>query len=185
MTDEEKRLRRAERRKARKEAEKSKKSTRIAVVREEEEEPVKKRKKKVEAPKSDGRYENGEYVPEPKNLSALKKYVTTYFRAVKWKNRDNDFNFPGTPIHISGFKVEKNKEIKSVDISFTAKIITDKVSLEKPIQKKYTLDNHKQVRTDIINVFREAKRNDFIKENSVDVKKLVRRGWTKTQNSNS
>ena len=137
-------------------------------------EPVKP-KKKAEPKK----YPNGEYVPEPKNLTQLKSYVTTYFRAMKWKNREGDFTFPDSNVHIRDFKLAKLREEKAIKIEFKAVILTKKVMLAKNIEKIYTIANHKQVRTDIINVFREVKNTKLAKGDTVKEKELLKRGWCK------
>jgi len=137
-------------------------------------EPVK-TKKKAEPKK----YPNGEYVPEPKNLTQLKSYVTTYFRAMKWKNREGDFTFPDSNVHIRDFKLTKLREEKAIKIEFKAVILTKKVMLAKNIEKIYTIANHKQVRTDIINVFREVKNTKLVKGDTVKEKELLKRGWCK------
>ena len=207
MTEEEKKARRAERRKARKAAAaaesaptKTKKSKRerksktekateepgviinvhevskeiaerkITVIREPEK-PVKKA-----APK---KYPNGEYVPEPKNLTQLKQYVTTYFRAMKWKSREGDYTFPDSIVHIRDFKLTKLKEEKAIRIDFQAVIVSPKNMLAKSITKTYTLANHKEVRSDIINVYREVKNTNLIRGDTVKTRELVKRGWCK------
>lgn len=137
-------------------------------------EPVKP-KKKAEPKK----YPNGEYVPEPKNLTQLKSYVTTYFRAMKWKNREGDFTFPDSNVHIRDFKLTKLREEKAIKIEFKAVILTKKVMLAKNIEKIYTIANHKQVRADIINVFREVKNTKLVKGDTVKEKELLKRGWCK------
>lgn len=137
-------------------------------------EPVKP-KKKAEPKK----YPNGEYVPEPKNFTQLKKYVTTYFRAMKWKNRDGDYTFPDSNVHIRDFKLTKMKEEKAIRVEFKAVILTPKTMLAKNISKDYTLDNHKQVRTDIINVYREVKNTKLVNGDKVKEKELLKRNWSK------
>ena len=132
-------------------------------------------KKKAEPKK----YPNGEYVHEPKNLTQLKSYVTTYFRAMKWKNREGDFTFPDSNVHIRDFKLTKLREEKAIKIEFKAVILTKKVMLAKNIEKIYTIANHKQVRTDIINVFREVKNTKLVKGDTVKEKELLKRGWCK------
>lgn len=137
-------------------------------------EPVKP-KKKAEPKK----YPNGEYVPEPKNFTQLKKYVTTYFRATKWKNREGDYTFPDSSVHIRDFKLTKMKEEKAIRVEFKAVILTPKTMLAKNISKDYTLDNHKQVRTDIINVYREVKNTKLVSDDTVKEKELLKRNWSK------
>ncbi len=137
-------------------------------------EPVKP-KKKAEPKK----YPNGEYVPEPKNFTQLKKYVTTYFRAMKWKNREGDYTFPESNIHIRDFKLTKLKANKAVRVEFKAVILTPKTMLAKSISKDYTLENHKQVRTDIIHVYREVKNTKLVAGDKVKEKELLKRNWSK------
>lgn len=137
-------------------------------------EPVKP-KKKAEPKK----YPNGEYVPEPKNFTQLKKYVTTYFRAMKWKNREGDYTFPESNVHIRDFKITKMKEEKAIRVEFNAVILTQKTMLAKAISKDYTLENHKQVRTDIINIYREVKNTKLVKGDKVKEKELLKRNWSK------
>lgn len=137
-------------------------------------EPVKPKKKA--APK---KYPNGEYVPEPKNFTQLKNYVTTYFRAMKWKNREGDYTFPDSNVHIRDFKLTKMKAEKAIRVEFNAVILTPKTMLAKAISKDYTLANHKQVRTDIINVYREVKNTKLVKGDKVKEKELLKRNWSK------
>ena len=137
-------------------------------------EPVKP-KKKAEPKK----YPNGEYVPEPKNFTQLKKYVTTYFRAMKWKNREGDYTFPDSDVHIRDFKITKMKAEKAIRVEFNAVILTPKTMLAKNISKDYTLDNHKQVRTDIIHVYREVKNTKLVSGDKVKEKELLKRNWSK------
>lgn len=137
-------------------------------------EPVKP-KKKAEPKK----YPNGEYVPEPKNLTQLKKYVTTYFRAMKWKNREGDYTFPESSVHIRDFKITKMKEEKAIRVEFNAVILTPKTMLAKTVSKDYTLENHKQVRTDIINVYREVKNTKLVNGVKVKEKELLKMNWSK------
>lgn len=132
-------------------------------------------KKKAELKK----YPNGEYVPEPKNFTQLKNYVTTYFRAMKWKNRDGDYTFPDSNVHIRDFKLTKMKAEKAIRVEFNAVILTPKTMLAKAISKDYTLENHKQVRTDIINVYREVKNTKLVKGDKVKEKELLKRNWSK------
>lgn len=208
MTDEERKARRAERRKARKAAvatetisEKPKKSRRSKKAKAEDPvdemqfvtinghevskeiaehkvtvicDPVKP-KKKAEPKK----YPNGEYVPEPKNFTQLKNYVTTYFRAMKWKNREGDYTFPDSNVHIRDFKLTKLKAEKAIRVEFKAVILTPKTMLAKAISKDYTLENHKQVRTDIINVYREVKNTKLVNGDKVKEKELLKRNWSK------
>ena len=132
-------------------------------------------KKKAE-PK---RYPNGEYVPEPKNFTQLKKYVTTYFRAMKWKNREGDYTFPDSNVHIRDFKLTKLKADKAIRVEFKAVILTPKMMLAKTISKDYTLDNHKQVRADIIHIYREVKNTSLVNGDKVKEKELLKRNWSK------
>lgn len=137
-------------------------------------EPVKP-KKKAEPKK----YPNGEYVPEPKNFTQLKKYVTTYFRAMKWKNREGDYTFPESNVHIRDFKLTKLKAEKAIQVEFKAVILTPKTMFAKTVSKDYTLANHKQVRTDIINVYREVKNTKLVNGDKVKEKELLKRNWSK------
>ena len=137
-------------------------------------EPVKS-KKKAEPKK----YPNGEYVPEPKNFTQLKKYVTTYFRAMKWKNREGDYTFPDSNVHIRDFKLTKMKAEKAIRVEFKAVILTPKAMLAKNISKDYTLENHKQVRTDIIHIYREVKNTKLVNGDKVKEKELLKRNWSK------
>lgn len=132
-------------------------------------------KKKAEPKK----YPNGEYVPEPKNFTQLKKYVTTYFRAMKWKNREGDYTFPESNVHIRDFKLTKLKAEKAIRVEFKAVILTPKTMLAKTVSKDYTLANHKQVRTDIINVYREVKNTKLVNGDKVKEKELLKRNWSK------
>jgi hypothetical protein len=132
-------------------------------------------KKKAEPKK----YPNGEYVPEPKNFTQLKNYVTTYFRAMKWKNREGDYTFPDSNVHIRDFKLTKMKAEKAIRVEFNAVILTPKTMLAKAISKDYTLENHKQVRTDIINVYREVKNTKLVNGDKVKEKELLKRNWSK------
>lgn len=125
------------------------------------------------------RYPNGEYVPEPKNFTQLKKYVTAYFRAMKWKNREGDYTFPDSNVHIRDFKLTKLKADKAIRVEFKAVILTPKTMLAKTISKDYTLENHKQVRTDIIHIYREVKNTSLVNGDKVKEKELLKRNWSK------
>lgn len=126
------------------------------------------------------RYENGEFVPEPKSLSALKSYITTYFRAMKWNS--GDFVFPNSCVHIRNFKIKKDREKKVVNVTFDALILGPNERLSKTITKDYTLENHRSVRSDIVHVFREVRDTQYLTPTQVkdakSKKHLVKHGWT-------
>lgn len=136
--------------------------------------PVKPKKKAVAK-----KLENGEYIPTPKNFTNLKNYVTTYYRAMKWKTRENDYVFPDTNIHIRDFKVIKHKPEKTIEITFQATIELPNARYAKQISKTYTLENHKEVRSDIIHVYREVRDTKLVKGDKVKEKELLKRNWIK------
>lgn len=188
MTAEEKKARRARRRQARKAAEAAKTQTKVAVIHEiPDEEPQQKKRKKRAKPqelpkkntvkKSDKK--DGPLIPDPKNLSALKKYVTVYFRAIGWKNRTKEYRFPDTCIHIRNFSLEKIKEDQAIEISFDAAITAKNALMTKTLTKRYTLDNFREVKSDIVNVIRQVRSTSLVSGDKADVAGLKKAGWSK------
>lgn len=129
-------------------------------------------KKKAEPVK----YENGEYLKTPTNLSSLKKYVTTYFRAVGWTVQDKQLF--DTRLRVRNLKIKKNKEDKSVDISFKAVYLGKNEMMTKLMSKSYTLENSSEVRRDIVRLLSQAKHNKYFQEEKAKHKKeLEKLGW--------
>ena len=137
--------------------------------------PVKKTKKAKKKAKPAVLLENGEYVATPTTYTKLKSYITTYCKAVGWK--DKKFKFADCPfLGLKDFKITGDKDKKEVYV--TGKLIFQSPSqlLSKSFSKTFTLENHKKIIDLIKNTFRNVKSNwQGVKE--VNKSEFSKNGW--------
>lgn len=102
--------------------------------------------------------DNGEFIPTPTTFAKLKTYVNKYFKAVGWKTKN--YTFPNTEkLSITDFKVTGDEKTQSVTV--TGKLIwqNSRQMFTHPFKKVYTLENHKEVRTTIINTYKMVEKH--------------------------
>lgn len=142
------------------------------------EKPSKKTAKKPvkRAKKPAVRQENGEWIADPTTYTKLKSYITAYCRAMGWKKKN--FTFQGIKtLGLKDFKIDGDKETKTVTITGNLMFQTALQMFSKPFKKTFTLDNFKDIKTVIVNTYRYADKT-FKGKDTVDGDMLIANGWS-------
>lgn len=121
-------------------------------------------------------------LPEPNTFKDFKKYIIKQFRDAGWKNKQDDYNFPNTCVHIKNFKLKQESKKNKITVSFDAYIQSSKEVLVKNITQAYYKKYFFRAKNDITAVQSEIENPKFIKGNKItNLKELLSRGWKKAK----
>ena len=112
-------------------------------------------------------------IPLPRNNSTLFRYIKRYIKIVGWNKKDTQLVNSNCTIK----KVDIKKEEDGVLLSLLVHMYHKNNILYKNVSKKYTLENAKDIKDDIIRVLSQAKYNPYIKDDNLDLNGLLENGW--------